>query len=44
MFVAAFLAIAVASLANRFATWRSARRIQADMVDLTSRLQAIQQR
>ncbi len=44
VFVAAFLAIAVAGLANRVATWRSARRIQADMVDLTSRLQAIQQR
>jgi len=44
LFVAAFLAIAVAGLADRYATWRNARRAQAAMVDLTRRLQEMQQR
>jgi len=44
LFVAAFLAIAVAGLADRYATWRSARDTQAAMVDLTRHLQEMQQR
>jgi len=38
LFAAAFLAIAVAGLADRVATWRSARRTQADMIELSQRL------
>src|SRR2546429_7815745 len=37
LFAAAFLAIAVAGLADRLATWRSARRTQADMIELSQR-------
>src|SRR2546422_8824359 len=39
LFAAAFLAIAVAGLAERVAIWRSARRTQADMVELSQRLE-----
>src|SRR5713101_2165718 len=38
LFAVAFLAIAVAGLADRVATWQSARRTQAAMVDLTQQL------
>jgi len=38
---AAFLAIAVAGLAERVAIWRSARRTQADMVELSQRLEEL---
>ncbi len=41
LFAAAFLAIAVAGLADRVATWRSARRTQADMIELSQRLQRL---
>src|SRR3989449_6687502 len=37
LFAAAFLAIAVAGLAERVAIWRSARRPQADMIELSQR-------
>src|SRR5438552_14427264 len=42
VFTVAFLAIAVAVLADRYVTWQSARRTQADMVDLTHRLEQLQ--
>src|SRR5437879_12628388 len=42
VFTAAFLAIAVAVLADRYVTWQSARRNQADMVELTHRLQQLE--
>src|SRR5437773_7753808 len=38
---AAFLAIAVAGLAERVAIWRSARRTQADMIELSQRLEQL---
>src|SRR2546425_3189351 len=41
LFAAAFLAIAVAGLADRVATWRSARRTQADMIELSQRLEQL---
>ncbi len=41
LFAAAFLAIAVAGLADRFAVWQSARRTQSDMVALTQRLEGL---
>jgi signal transduction histidine kinase len=41
LFAAAFLAIAVAGLAERIAIWRSARRAQADMVELSQRLEQL---
>src|SRR3989442_14156774 len=39
LFAAAFLAIAVAGVADRIATWQSARRTQADMIELSQRLE-----
>src|SRR3989454_8871534 len=42
VFTAAFLAIAIALVADRFATWQSARRTQADMLDLTHRLEQLE--
>src|SRR5438034_8567650 len=42
VFTAAFLAIAVGVLADRYVTWQSARRTQADMVDLTHRLEQLE--
>src|SRR5205823_9437204 len=42
VFTAAFLAIAVAVLADRYVTWQSARRTQGDMVDLTHRLEQLE--
>ena len=41
LFAAAFLAIAVAGLADRVAIWRSARRTQADMIELSQRLEQL---
>src|SRR5256885_5830780 len=41
LFAAAFLPIAVAGLADRIATWRSARRTQADMIELSQRLEQL---
>ncbi len=41
LFAAAFLAIAVAGLAERIAIWRNARGTQADMVDLSQRLEQL---
>ena len=41
LFAAAFLAIAVAGLADRIAIWRSARRTQADMIELSQRLEQL---
>src|SRR5256885_6985070 len=41
LFAAAFLAIAVAGLAERVAIWRSARRTQADMIELSQRLEQV---
>ncbi|HET7296433.1 MAG TPA: ATP-binding protein [Gemmatimonadales bacterium] len=41
LFVAVFCAIAAAGLADRFAIWRSARRTQSDMIDLSQRLEAL---
>jgi signal transduction histidine kinase len=41
VFAAAFLAIAVALVADRVATWRSARRTQADMIELSERLERL---
>src|SRR5256712_5757634 len=38
LFAAAFLAIAVAGLADRIATWQAARRTRADMIELSQRL------
>src|SRR5437867_4409044 len=43
VFAAALLAIAVAGLVERWATWQSARRTQADMIDLTHRIERIAQ-
>src|SRR3989475_3655017 len=43
VFAAALLAIAVAGLVDRWATWQSARRTQGDMVDLTHRLERVAQ-
>src|SRR5256712_4575437 len=43
VFAAALLAIAVAGLVDRWTVWRSARRTQADMVDLTHRLERVAQ-
>src|SRR2546426_6977946 len=43
VFAAALLASAVAGLVERWATWQSARRTQADMIDLTHRLERIAQ-
>src|SRR3989442_380123 len=42
VFTAAFVAIAIALVADRFATWQSARRTQADMLDLTHRLEQLE--
>ena len=42
VFTAAFLAIAVAVLADRYVTWQSARRAQADMVALSHRLEQLE--
>jgi len=42
VFTVAFLAIAVAVLADRYVTWQSARRAQADMVALTHRLEQLE--
>src|SRR5256884_3762354 len=42
VFTAAFLAIAVAVLADRSVPWQSARRTQADMVELTHRLEQLE--
>src|SRR6059058_3658979 len=42
VFTVAFLAIAVAVLADRYVTWQSARRAQADMVALTYRLEQLE--
>ena len=41
LFAAAFIVIAVAGLADRIAVWRSARRTQADMIDLSQRLERL---
>src|SRR5256886_17125191 len=41
VFAAALLAIAVAGLVDRWTVWQSARRTQADMVDLTRRLDRV---
>jgi signal transduction histidine kinase len=40
-FAAAFLAIAVAGLADGIAIWRSARRTQADMIELSQRFEEL---
>src|SRR2546429_7536164 len=42
VFTVAFLAIAVAVLADRYVTWQSARRAQADMVALSHRLEQLE--
>jgi len=42
VFTAAFLAIAVGVLADRYVTWQNARRTQADMVDLTHHLEQLE--
>jgi len=44
LFVVAFLAIAVAGLANRYATWQQARRTQAAMILMTRQLANLRQR
>jgi signal transduction histidine kinase len=41
VFAAAFLAIAVAAVAGRVATWRAARRTQADMIELSEHLERL---
>jgi len=41
LFAAAFLAIAVAGLADGIAIWRSARRTQADMIELSQRFEEL---
>src|SRR2546430_9908775 len=41
LFGAAFIGIAVAGLADRIAIWQSARRTQADMIDLSQRLERL---
>src|SRR3989454_5983381 len=43
VFAAALLAIAGAGLGDRWTVWQSARRTQADMVDLTHRLERVAQ-
>src|SRR3989454_3961729 len=43
VFAAALLAIAVAGLVDRWTVWQSARGTQADMVDLTHRLERVAQ-
>ena len=43
VFAAALLAIAVAGLVDRWTVWQSARHTQADMVDLTHRLERVAQ-
>jgi signal transduction histidine kinase len=43
VFAAAFLAIAVALVAGRVATWRGARRTQAAMIELSERLERLHQ-
>src|SRR5438046_3412175 len=42
VFTAAFLAIAVGVLSDRYVTWQNARRTQADMVELTHRLERLE--
>jgi signal transduction histidine kinase len=42
VFTVAFLVIAFAGLVNQFVAWQSARRTQAQMVDLTRRLEQLQ--
>ena len=42
VFTAAFLAIAIGVLADRYVTWQNARRTQADMVDLTHHLEQLE--
>ena len=42
LFAAAFIIIAVAGLVDRIAVWRSARRTQADMIDLSQRLERLE--
>src|SRR5689334_5722628 len=41
LFAAAFVAIAIAGLAERIAVWQSARRTQSDMIALTQRLEQL---
>ena len=41
LFGAAFIVVAVAGLADRIAVWRSARRTQAAMIDLSQRLEQL---
>jgi len=41
LFAAAFLVIAIAGVADQIAIWRSARRTQADMIDLSQRLEQL---
>ena len=41
LFAAAFLAIAVAGLADRYAIWQSARRTQSDMIELSQRVERL---
>lgn len=41
LFAAAFLAIAVAGLADRIAIWHNARRTQADMIELSQRFEQL---
>src|SRR5256886_5162289 len=41
LYGAAFIVIAVAGLADRIAVWRSARHTQADMIDLSQRLERL---
>ena len=41
LFGAAFIVIAVAGLADRIAVWRNARATQADMIDLSQRLERL---
>ncbi len=41
LYGAAFIVIAVAGLADRIAVWRSARHTQADMIELTQRLERL---
>ena len=41
LFAVAFLAIAIAGLADRFAVWQNTRRTQSDMVALTQRLEGL---
>ena len=41
LFAAAFLVIAIAGVADQIAIWRSARRTQADMIELSQRLEQL---